>query len=256
MKKLKRTLLVVVLLLPLLFSVHQSVSAQPTSQLFLVERIVTHPGMSSTLTGVWGEITQFAAEKGFTHGWSTYASLEDEIFIFFPLDKQGDLLDFEKEFMILMGEYGMENFQKSQDAIQSYDKFFMRRNSDLSYTPQDPRPMSELNIGIWDFNYFNSSDYPAVMELAGKYKSIMTEKAVSSRMHFYFPESGTDLPYVMSVVFGSDIADAFNMNVQMNKELGEAGPVLYEETQKLIRKREVSIVQWIPSLTYFPVKEE
>ena len=230
-------------------------SAQASSQLFLAERIVTHPGMSNAFTGVWAEISEFAAEKGFPYGWSTYASLEDEIFLLFPLDNQGDLPNLEKEFMNLLGEYGMEKFKKSQDAVKSYDKFFLRRNGDLSYTPQDPRPMSELNIGIWDFNYFNNSDYPAVMELAGKYKSEMTEKAVSSRMHFYFPESGTDLPYVMSVVFGSDIADAFNMNLQMNKELGEAGVGLYEETQKLIRKREVSIVQWIPSLTYMPVKE-
>ena len=155
-----------------------------------------------------------------------------------------------------MGAKYQDIIERIADAARTTRVYLSTSRPDLSYVPEDPELAPEdINFYRYLFYYFDA-DKQAVAEANAKaYIELFEKHDVRRPFNVYTPITGSDIPFILSVIPARNAADFYTWSEQLGETLGEEGEQLNAQTFSSLTHFDQMNVQNRPDLSYQPDEE-
>jgi hypothetical protein len=225
----------------LLFSALTIGQDKPKDMLYLVHKDVVIPNMVPQ----YEETMALLLEQIKTHNFGgeiRFASSTDdnEYFYLTPLESYADLDKGEGYWSDLIEKAGEETisaiFNGFEGCYDHHNNFVIKRSTNLSYMPENPRlKQEEIGFIHWDYYYFQDGKEEEAMKLNGKYKELWAKHNIGDSYSIWLSDIGHDLGMMVVTQGAKDAADYYTTWEATKEKLGEELEVLNAQFLPLMK---------------------
>ncbi len=130
---------IVIFLLATIGSTVTIAQEEKNGQLWFCWEATVNPALRSQFIDLQVEFQSKIKENGFPYTINTWTDGNFGYFFFYPVDSYNDKSGIYDALEAIAQQWGMDNFTKMWETVQSHRTYFLKSLPEMSYLPEEPR---------------------------------------------------------------------------------------------------------------------
>ena len=242
-------------ILLILFAGYSTTQAQDQDegQLWLVWEATLHPGEVSKFIDLQVEFRDHFRKTGFPYSISAWYGGNFDYYIFYPVKSYDDKDGIWEALWKAVDSWGDEKLAEMWTTVKSHRTYFIASLPEVSYMPEERRLKSgEIKYAVWDMFYLIPGKGQEFHKLMKEFNEHSRNNNIKERYQAITGDIGFEGSTVIVVLYGTDPADFWKHNMEMNHLLGEEVSEIFKKMMKLVDRRDFKQFWFSKELSYTP----
>lgn len=139
---------------------------------------------------------------------------------------------------------------KLMSNVESWDSFFLRRNDNLSYNPEES--VDGLDYAEWQMRYIKPRSGSEIRNTFNQINKMLNASNAEYPVHRFYGDTGLNGPVFITVFWGKNAIDLNTYRDKIWENYGEEGQKLIQDLNLITRKIERVSFWYMKDLSYTP----
>lgn len=227
------------------FSVY---AQQEDNQLWVAYKHNVKPDKMDEYMNVWKRVSTECKKHNFPYKYYAWQSTFPEIYYFFPVEDYNTPQEINNEFWKLMEKVEPGFGTKVMAGVESWDSFFLRRNDNLSYDPEES--VEGLIHGEWLMRYYKTGTGSKIRNTFKQINEKLKESNAEYPVGRFYGDIGLNGPVIITIFWGKNATDLNKHRAKTWEDFGEEGQKLIQNLNPITRKVERVSFNYMEELSY------
>jgi len=192
-------------------------------------------------------------EAGLSYPISSWTDGQFTYYFFYPVNSYNEKDDIYNELGKAIELQGNDWINRMFSTLDNHTTWFIRRDPELSYNPENPRLKDgEAIFAIWDMWFVDPAKDSEFRQTAKKLTEMLRSADFRDNVNLLIGDLGYEATAYLWTLYGKSPADFWTENEKLWEILGEDGQKLNQKALTLLKKREFKQFWYMKELSYDP----